>query len=88
MALKLWPRLRPECMSWEVFWRPVPLLLVLWMWIAEVAREDGGRELGREVEVVKLVCQVSLVQVLDSARRREVERPLRKDCADWSDFAS
>ena len=58
------------------------------MCMADGAREEAGREPGREVEVVKLVCQVSLVQFLDSARRREVERPLRKDCADWSDLAS
>lgn len=52
----------------------------------EVGREPG-RETGREVVVV--VGQVlSVMRFMDSARRREVERPLRKDCADWRDLAS
>jgi len=53
------------------------------MCIAEDGRAQGcrepGREPGREVEPVMVVGQVSLVRVVDSARRREVERPLRKD---------
>lgn len=51
----------------------------------EVGREPG-RETGREVVVVGQV--LSDVRFMDSARRREVERPLRKDCADWRDLAS
>ena len=76
MGLKLWPLVRS-----------VLLLLLL---RADGAREGVGCELqGRGVEVVvKLVCQVSLVPVRDSARRREVERPFRKDWADWRDLAS
>ena len=31
---------------------------------------------------------VSVDRCVDSARRREVERPFRKEEADWRDFAS
>lgn len=51
----------------------------------EVGHEPG-RETGREVEVLGQV--LSVMRFMDSARRREVERPLRKDCADWRDLAS
>ena len=52
--------------------------------------EECTREHGREaVEPVRVLAHVSVVvHVWDSAQRREVERLLRKDWADCSDFAS
>lgn len=82
MGLKLWPRVR-GLLPWSVL--PLPLGLAL-RCMDEEGREVG-REAGREVEVV-VVVQVVSVRFVDSARRREVERPLRKDCADWRDLAS
>lgn len=59
--------------------------------MADGAREPG-RDAGREVDEppVRVVAQVSSVVRFadDSARRREVERLLRKDWADCSVFAS
>ena len=58
-----------------------------------VGRAEGPREVEREVVVVVavrfvVVVQLSVVRLWDSARRREVERLLRKDWADWRDLAS
>ena len=61
--------------------------------MVEVGREDG-RE-GKRADDARAVSYEAFVHPLksvdrfwDSARRREVERPLRKDDADCSDLAS
>jgi len=76
VGLKLWPRWRAS-------------VSVKWL----VGQAEGPREVEREVVVVVavrfvVVVQLSVVRLWDSARRREVERLLRKDWADWRDLAS
>lgn len=48
---------------------------------------DEGRDAWLEKEVVE-VAQVVSVRFMLSARRRDVDRPLRKEDADWRDFTS
>lgn len=75
--LKLWPLRRPSVS------RYIDLGLV----------DDGRDDVGLDVVVVTVVQAESELSVVrmslaDSARRLDVLRPLRNDCADWRLFAS